>query len=124
MMPMKEIIVEFICQLEPILYLICQIWGLEMEQNNRTKQHDVNTRRLIEAALACAEIAERHMDHEIKRTRLMQEAVKLSCSGKSIESRAKLAEAKFMGRNVFDYTDVHGELIMAANAFKSSTNST
>ena len=76
--------------------------------------------RLIDAAIAYVELAERHRAHESRITRTLQEAASLARAGKTAEARGKKGEADLHVTEVFDYAAVQGELVEAVMPFRKA----
>lgn len=74
--------------------------------------------RLIAAALAYARIAEAHRDHQEHRTKAMQEAANLARKGQQKEANQILSSLQLGATSVFDYADVHDDLIRAVKPFR------
>lgn len=74
--------------------------------------------RLIEAAIAYADVAQRHLDYQMGRTKMMQEAAALARSGDREAADRKRREVDRSGPVVFDYQDVHQNLIRAVKPFR------
>lgn len=81
---------------------------------------DYNVQRIIRAAVAYTEVAERHMKHEKEITALLQEGAKLAKNGQHAEAKQKQRLADEKRINVFNYEDVHKELIEACKPFRGN----
>jgi len=79
--------------------------------------NDKNIQRLIQAAVVYAELAERHLLAEEKKTKILQEAANLARAGDMKAARNKQREAD-SSPVIFDYTDVHKDLIRAVKPFR------
>lgn len=82
--------------------------------STRTKK----TMRLVLAAIAYAELSERHMAKEEWRTRTLQEAANLARAGDTARARQKEMEVQLTTTQVYDYTDVSKELIAAVKPWR------
>jgi hypothetical protein len=74
--------------------------------------------KLIDAAIAYADVAERHLAHEEWKTRTLQEAANLARTGATHEAEQKQGEVDQQATVVFDYEDVHKNLIRAVKPFR------
>lgn len=80
---------------------------------------DKKIQNLIDAAIAYAEIAERHLKHEEWKTEVLQEAANLARRGQMHEAKLLKSQVdSHSGVIVFDYTDVHKDLIKAVKPFR------
>jgi hypothetical protein len=96
-----------------------------VEDNKRKRvrgapmKRDEQMRRLISTAVAYAEVAEAHRAHEMWATRTIQEAAELARNGDRHGAR-KLQAQVSLKHIVFDYENVHANLIDALTPFRKT----
>ncbi len=75
-------------------------------------------KRLIKAAVAYSELAERHLAAEDWKTKTLQAAANFARAGNTFMARQKEIEVRMRAVEVFDFTDVKLELIRATKPFR------
>ena len=85
---------------------------------SKPKKSDRNIKRLVKAAVAYAEVADRHMCHEEWMTRTLQEAANLARAGDVAGAKRMQQQVNLKCTEVFDYTDVHKDMIKAVKPFR------
>jgi hypothetical protein len=79
---------------------------------------DQQIKNLIDASIAYADLAERHLTHEESITKKLQQAAAKAREGNPREAQRLKREADMSSVKVFNYEDVHKALIKAVKPFR------